>query len=397
MSVVNMHARPQAAAHRRAVFALGFRPFFLLAGLAAALLLPVWGIGFASGHLVSPYYGGFAWHAHEMLFGFAVAVIAGFLLTAVRNWTGIDTLRGTPLAALAALWLAGRVLPFVPGLPPLLLAVVDLAFLPALMLALAVPLLRSGQRHNLALLLVLAGLWAANLAMHLSALGTGAAALWPANAAVLLIVVLMAVIGGRVLPFFTERAVPGARTRRHPVLEGSALISLVGLLALAVFWPQPGATAALALLAAALHGLRLAGWFDARVRHIPILWVLHLGYAWIVVGLALYGLAALGLLAPSLAVHAFTAGAIGVLTLGMMARVALGHTGRPMQAAPATVWAFVLINLAAFARVALPLFAPGGYAAWIATSSLLWTAAFALFLWVYVPILLRPRVDGQPG
>ncbi len=396
MSVLKLQAQGEVL-RRAPVFALGFRPFFLLAGVAAAVLLPLWGIGFATGHLVNPYYGGFAWHVHEMLFGFAVAVIAGFLLTAVRNWTGIDTLAGAPLAVLAALWTAGRLLPFFAGLPPTLVASVDLAFLPALMVALAVPLVRSGQRRNLALLLVLAGLWTANLAMHLQALGIGSGGTRAGTAAVLLIVVLIAVIAGRVLPFFTERALPGARPWRHRGLEIAALGSLLALLVLVVLWPHSILVAPVALAAALLHTVRLGGWADARARHIPLLWVLFLGYAWIVVGLALYGLAALGLVAPSLAVHAFTAGAIGGLTLGMMARVALGHTGRAMQAAPLTIAAFVAVHLAAGARVLLPLFLPAEYAGWIALASILWSVAFALFLWVYTPVLLRPRVDGRPG
>jgi uncharacterized protein involved in response to NO len=385
---------------RIALFNLGFRPFFLLAGITASLLVPLWIYAYAGGSLQFGYFkSAMLWHGHEMIFGYTVAVIAGFLLTAVRNWTGIQTPGGKALAGLVALWLAGRMVPFFSGTLPLWsIAVVDLAFLPVLAVTLSIPLLRSRQKHNLVFLFVLAALTVANLMVHLQMLGLAqATANRGITFAVYLIVILIAILGGRVIPFFTERGIPGATTRHWTAVEVLSFGALIILMALELTEAAPIAVIAIALLAALGHALRLAGWYQGTVWSVPLLWVLHLGYAWLVAGFLLKTLSAAGLVNPMLAIHAFTAGGIGTLTLGMMARVALGHTGRALRVGSAMTWAFVFVGVAGVSRVFLPVIYPGRYSEWMVLAGLFWSVAFALFVISYAGVLIQPRVDGRPG
>lgn len=395
---MTLETTSQAVPARSALFALGFRPFFLLAALTAAVALGVWGFGQAAGWLPASHLPGVFWHSHEMLFGYTVAVIAGFLLTAVRNWTGMQTPTGAGLAALVLLWLAGRVLALMPAAVPAgLAAAVDLAFLPALATVLAVPVLRARQWHNLVFVVVLGVLTLANALVHLSALGLAATGRLGTYGALYLVILIISIVGGRVIPFFTASALPGAKAKRRAPVEWM-VFAILGLFILAdLIQPLSPASGVLAALLGAAHLLRLSGWYDRRIWSVPLLWVLFLGYGWVGVGFLMHALASAGLVSPLLAVHALTAGGIGVLTVGMMARVALGHTGRPMRPAPLTVAAFAILNLAAVVRVVLPALWPAAYAGFIAASTLLWVAGFAAFLLVYAPILLRPRVDGRPG
>jgi uncharacterized protein involved in response to NO len=380
-----------------APFALGFRPFFLAAGLYTVLLMALW-LMVLRGSLTTGSLPPLIWHGHEMLFGFGVAVIAGFLLTAAQNWTGIRILSGTPLAALFLLWLAGRVSFLIPGLPAGWVALIDLAFLPILTLVLAVPILKSGQLHNYPFPIMLLALTAANALVHLDHLGwTSDTARLGLHLAVYGVVAMMTVMGGRVIPSFTENKLR-TRARRWPVIERLAPFATIGALAAALIAPTSLVTALLAAIAAGVHVIRLAGWYTRTLWTVPLLWILHLGYAWIAVGFALLALSAAGLGTAAISsLHAFTAGGIGALTLGMMARVSLGHTGRALEPVPLMTLAFIAVNLAALIRVALPLFFPAAYAPGMAVSGLLWMAAFGLFAAIYAPILLRPRVDGKAG
>jgi uncharacterized protein involved in response to NO len=395
LPIKDLHVHPPLTGW--APFALGFRPFFLAAGLYAVLMMGVWLLvlrgSLIPGELTPP-----LWHGHEMLFGFAVAVIAGFLLTAAQNWTGLPMPSGTPLAALFLLWLAGRLGFLIPGLPVVLVAWVDLAFLPVLALALAVPVLRARQLHNYPFPLMLLVLACANALVHGDALGwTPGTARLGLHLAVYAVVAMMTVMGGRVIPSFTDNKL-GSRARRWTAIEWLLPFATLGALATALIAPVSPVTAALAATAAAGHGIRLAGWHTRKLWSVPLLWILHLGYAWIVLGFALLALSAAGLgVTSSNALHAFTAGAIGALTLGMMARVSLGHTGRMLEPPPLMTWAFIAINCAALVRVALPLVFPDAYAAGMTVAGLLWIAAFGGFAVRYVPMLLRPRVDGKPG
>jgi len=391
---------PDARSHSRiALFDLGFRPFFLFAGIAACLLVPLWIYAYTSGHAGFRYYSALTWHSHEMIFGYTVAVIAGFLLTAVRNWTGLQTPGGTALGGLVLLWLAGRVVPFFSGiLPDWSIALVDVAFLPVLAVTLSVPLIRRRQKHNLVFLLVLTALTVANMMVHMQLLGlTQSTASHGTYFAVYLIVLLITILGGRVIPFFTEKGIAGVTTRQWKPVEILAFGSLIVLIVLELTDAPPDAVIILAILASFGHGIRLFGWYRKAVWTVPLLWVLHLGYAWLVVGFLLQALSAAGLINPMLAIHAFTTGGIGMITLGMMARVSLGHTGRTLQVGAAMTWAFILITMAAIARVLLPIIGSDYSRTWIVLAGLFWSGAFALFVLSYARILIKPRVDGRPG
>lgn len=394
-SIEDLHKRAPLAGWTP--FALGFRPFFLAAGLYAVLMMALWllvlGGALTPGELLP-----LVWHGHEMVFGFAVSVIAGFLLTAAQNWTGLRMPSGRPLAALFLLWLAGRLGFLIPGLPPGLVALVDLAFLPVLAVTLAWPILRAKQLHNYPFPLLLLALAAANALVHADALHWTSGTAKPGlHMAVYVIVTMITVMGARVIPSFTDNKLHTRARHWKPLAWLVPAATLAALIA-ALLAPASPVTALLAAVAAALHAIRLAGWYTPKFWSVPLLWILHLGYAWIPLGFALLALSAAGWgAAAGSALHAFTAGAIGVLTLGMMARVSLGHTGRPLEPPAVMTLAFVAINLAALARVALPLLFPAAYTPGMDVAGLIWIAAFGLFAGVYAPMLLRPRVDGKPG
>ena len=397
MSEPRPHPGTLSKPRRMALFALGFRPFFLAAGVYAVLMMGLW-LAVLQGSLSLSALPPPVWHSHEMLFGFAVAVIAGFLLTAAQNWTGIPMPSGRPLAALFLLWLAGRLGFLVPGLPAGLVALVDLSFLPLLALALALPIHRAKQLHNYPFPILLLTLTAANALVHLQALGwTSDSARLGLYLATYVIVAIMVIMGGRVIASFTDNKL-GTRARRWPLIERLVpAVTLVALIA-ALIAPISLVTALLAAIAATVHAIRLTGWYTRKFWAVPLLWILHLGYAWITLGFALLALSAAGMSTATLsALHAFTAGGIGVLTLGMMARVSLGHTGHLLEPAPVMTLAFVAINLAALTRVVLPLFFPAAYAPIITAAGVVWVAAFGVFVVVYAPMLLRPRADGKPG
>lgn len=399
MSFVHL-VEPQRSHGRWPILALGFRPFFLLAALFAAVAIPAWLAiyqGLADSVSVLP---PTVWHGHEMVFGFAIAVVAGFLLTAASNWTGRRTATGLGLAALAALWLAGRIGLFVGALPAWLVIAVDVAFLPALAIVLAIPLLATGNRRNVIFPVILLILALVNLSIHLGAVGVID---WDPSRglriAIDLILLMIGVLGGRVIPSFTKNALPQAPVSPNPKVGIAALASLA-LLALAdAAIGDPLVTGAVALVAGLVNALRMRGWGGlATIRH-PILWILHVGYAWLAVGLVLRGVAELtDLILLDAGMHALTLGAVGSMIIGMMSRVALGHTGRPIIPAPLTVAAYWLVNAAALLRVLFALVMDDGLrmAALIASGAL-WSLAFLCFVIVYLPILSRPRADGRPG
>ncbi|MCO5761369.1 MAG: NnrS family protein [Chromatiaceae bacterium] len=390
-------ASPLARLWSHPLLALGFRPFFLGAGVLALLAMLVWlarlwGLLPGDGYL-----GGTAWHAHEMLFGYVGAVIAGFLLTAARNWTGIATPTGAWLGALVLLWLAARLGPLL-SLPHGLIALLDLAFFPALALALIPPLWRGKNKVNRAFLALLAAMTLANLLVHAQALGLTAATASRGSRLMLdLTLLTLWLVAGRIMPFFTQSAITGSKPRTRPWVETSTFVLAPAIALLNLTWPASPVSGALLLILAAIQAIRLGGWHHPLAWRNPMLAVLYAGYLWLILGLALDGLAAQGLLPPFPALHALTAGGIGVFTLGMLARVTLGHTGRDMRASRATSLAFLTINLAALVRVFPPLLWPRHYSLWLGMAGGLWVLAFALFLGIYGPMLARPRVDGRPG
>jgi uncharacterized protein involved in response to NO len=400
MAVIPIDPPPSrhAAPARNAILALGFRPFFLLAGLGAVALIALWMFAWMGRLPVAgAYYGTVGWHGHEMLFGYAAAVIAGFLLTAVRNWTGIDTPSGLPLAALAVLWLAGRAAALLP-LPGWAIAAVDLAFLPTIAIALYPALMRGKNRVNRLFLPLLGAMTMANGLVHLQALGlTGGTAGRGTLVMLDLVLLLVLVVTGRVIAFFTERGIDGSTPRNRQWLEQLGFAAAIAL-AIADLAGAPSTVVGSLCAALAIQTIaRELGWHDARVWRNPILWVLHAAVLWLALGFAMRAAASFGLVAPNVALHALTVGAIGVLTLGMMSRVTLGHTGRDMRAPGTVAAAFVLLNAAAFARGIAPALWPEHHLFFVHSAAGLWILAFALFLVAHAAMLWKPRVDGRPG
>ena len=377
--------------------ALGFRPFFLFSGIAAVVLMVLWLIALM-GKLTPPaYYGMIHWHGHEMIFGYSAAVAGGFLLTAARNWTGIQTLRYWPLGGLALVWLLARLLPWL-TVPGWLIALVDSLFLPLLALALAFPLFKSRQKHNIPLVFLILAMGLGNILVHLQLLGWVPGLLPIGNAlGVAMIVTLLVVMGGRVIPFFIERGLPGAQIRKWAIVERLAVPSMIAYVLAYSLFPESIITGIVVAATAVVQGWRVAGWYQKKIWSVSLLWVLWLGYSFLALGLAIQALGAFGLIPTLYSLHILTVGGIGVLTLGMMARVAIGHTGRHMQAHPAISWAFALIVVAAVVRGVLPMLLPEYYLWWLKIAGTLWIAAFAIFAWIYTPMLIKPRVDGQEG
>ncbi|WP_336335593.1 NnrS family protein [Pseudomonas putida] len=393
-----MLVQPIDSRPRQAVWGLGFRPFFLGGSLFALVALLLWA-GVLAGVLdPTPPGGMLAWHRFEMLYGFTAAIIAGFLLTAVQNWSGIPGLSGRALQGLFLLWLLGRASWFLP-LPSGLLVLVEGSFLPLVALALARPIVQRRLRNNypiIGLVLLIAACQWLTLAGWLRQ-----DELWQRRgvfAGLWLVAAMMTVLGGRVIPFFTRRGLGNmAPAPARPWLDRACLLLGVAVpLSFATGLADTPRTGLAALFGAlfALHATRLALWHDRGLWRVPLLWSLHLAYAWLAIaclGMALWhaGVA----LNPSLVTHALTVGAMSGLILAMMARVSLGHTGRPLQVPGGIAWAFALMQLAALARVVLAQFTPLG----VSLSALCWSLALLLFLQHYLPILLRPRADGMPG
>jgi len=398
-----MHTRMRVVTMKYpAILGYGFRPFFLAAGAAAVALIPWWAGSVVLGLPLHTAWPGTLWHAHEMLFGFLGAAVAGFLLTAVPSWTGQRGFAGGPLLLLVSVWLAGRVLVATSSYWPLLVcAVVDCAFLPLLAAFLLPPLLR-GANRNTRLLLVLAALALVNVVFYTGiAQGSTTLARGALLTGVNLVLLLVTVIGGRVLPAFTTSALrqrddpTPLRSWRH--IDEAAVAAMVAVLVVDLLAGPARLAGLVALGAALLQALRLYQWRGLRTLDMPIVWVLHLAYAWLPLGLALKGVALVwGIGAGWSWLHALTIGVAALMTLGIMSRASLGHTGRPLVVQPITAWAYALLATSAAVRALGP--ATGAsYSLLIAVAALLWTAAFGIFLWVYGPILCSARADGRPG
>lgn len=371
-----------------ALFNLAFRPFYLLAALFSAISVALW-VAVLQGLPWSGYLAPVLWHQHEMLFGFALAVIAGFLLTAGRVWTGLRTPEGLPLALLAAHWIAARILLYTGPAPAAALVDGAFPFVVAAVMARVIVGSRNARNYFVVVLLCVVG--AANIAFHLDH------ATLPLRATLWLVMTLVIVMAGRVVPSFTASALPRAGVVIRPKLDRVALAMTLAVFAADLLGLGAAALAPLAFAAAVLHAVRQWGWAPLASRGRPILWILHLSHAWIPAGFVLLGLGSLDLVSTAAPLHAFGAGAIGGLIIGMITRTALGHTGRPLATGRAEVAAYVMVHLAAALRV-LASAAPGaGYLSVIAASGVLWSAAFLLYFTVYLPRLAQPRVDGKPG
>lgn len=382
-----------------ALLQLGFRPFFLLAGLSSALLLFYWGFIFQTGSERLAY-SPISWHGHEMIFGYVVAVVAGFLLTAAKNWTGKQTLNGATLMLLVLLWLAGRTGALMAeALPLWLISLIDLSFIPILAVAVAVPIVHARNYRNLVFIGILLIYAVANGMFHL---GTNAVfnngETIGIYTGLYTVILLISVMGGRVIPFFIERGLSnGFIAIKRKTIDVSSIALLIGFAILHIAGVDGRLTAAVALAAAIAHGIRLAGWYHHGIWRVPLLWVLVTAYGWIVLGLLLMVPAMLGQLSVMLAIHAITVGGIGLVTAGMMVRVSMGHSGRKLHAPDSLVLAFILLNIATVVRVLVPIVLPGLYSDAVFVSAMMWGIAFMMFVVRMAPVYWLPRTDGRPG
>ena len=383
-----------------ALWSGGFRPFFLLTGLWGSLAPSAWVAMFA-GLVPAPIWiTPSAWHAHEMIFGWVAAAVAGFLLTAVPVWTATKPVAGRALFGLAALWAAGRVAMLAAGvLPAMAVAAIDVSFLPVLGACLIRPLATAAQRRNWGFVPILLALSAANAAMHAEVLGVvGPHASVALRFAVALNALLIVVVGGRITPAFTRNALArrgvAVAVLAWPWSERAsiALVVLVGVAELSV--PRTHWSGAVELAAALAVAGRMLGWQTLRTLRDPLLWSLHAGYAWVAIGLGLLAAADLSGAIPATAgLHALTAGAMGAMVLAVITRVALGHTGRPLAVPRGIALAYACVNLGAVVRVASAAL-PGMGTPALALAAVLWAAGFGLFLARYASILLGPRVGA---
>ncbi len=390
-------------------FSYGFRPFFLLGCLFAAISMAAWmvwiGVHAAGGEVaratiaLAPH----EWHAHEMLYGYTMAMIAGFFLTAVPSWTGTKPVNGATLFVLTAAWLVGRIAVwFSAYLHPALVAALDLAFIPLLLALVAKSLLARWAPRNFVFVPILAVLLGANCVIHAEWIGWlddgGTAAI---GAAVNAVVLLIVIVGGRVVPAFTTNALRNAGHAGLPVSRKFLDIASIGLagaiIPIDAFAADGGVAVAVASLAALTNCVRFFGWRGFATYRQPIVWVLHTAYAWVVIGLALKAAGHAGLVSHTSALHALTVGAIGTMTLAVMSRASLGHTGRALVAAGPVVIAYLMINLSALVRVAVPIMAPAFYNQGMIAAGLLWLATYVIVSAVYWPVLTLPKISARAG
>lgn len=384
-----------------ALFNLGFRPFFWGAILYSIVVMLVWMMVYGFNlSLPMTSLSSFQWHAHEMIYGYTMAVIAGFLLTAVKNWTGIQTINGIALAVMFSFWLIARILFLFGSTYIIIVGFFDLLFIVFLSSAVAYPVIKAKNWKQLGILSKLILLAVGNACFYMGNTGILEQGMyWGIYGGLYLTLGLILTIGGRVIPFFIERGVG------YPVqIANSKWITIMGLLIFIVFFVSElfltnekiSGIAAIALFL--LYSIRLQGWYTSGIWKKPLLWSLYLAMLFINIGFLLFALSMFIDISKFLAIHAFAYGGIGVITVGMMARVALGHTGRNINEPPKTIkYSLLLLLVGVVVRVLLPIIFPGLYLHWIIISQALWILAFTLFLISYTPILFKPRVDGQVG
>jgi uncharacterized protein involved in response to NO len=384
------------------VLRLGFRPFFLVAGIFAIISMAIWTASYSFS--IEFDFSGVApslWHAHEMMFGYVMAVVAGFLLTAIKNWTGEEVLRGRPLALLLILWMIARLLPLSGLMIPIeIIAVVDVAFLFFLSVVCLLPVLKVKQYKQLGIISKLLLLMICNVFYYLGVMGVLAEGIqWGLNSAIYMIIALVLVMLRRVMPMFIKNGIDGeVELKNRAWVDSASLILLVCLWVVDVFTNFSQVTAMLAIALTVLHAIRLAGWYTNKVWSKPLVWILVMAYAFIIIGFALTAAKVYFSISPFLSIHAFTVGGIGLITIGMMSRVSLGHTARNVFEPPVAVfWSLLILTLAAVIRVIFPFFNMDLYVYWVGISQLMWIVAFAIFVYVYTPMFLSARVDGRDG
>ena len=371
------------------MFAMGFRVFFALAGLSALALIAVWN-RISNGALhIDNYFPLALWHAHEMLLGFTSAVLAGILLTVLKNTSKSAVINSDQLAVLSFVWIYGRVVPFYSDLlPDILIAGVDFAFLPLLVFWLIKPILNTGSYKYFGYLLLVLVMAVGNALIHAQVLSfTTLSADLGVNLQIALIVIGLVFSAGWVLPSVMERSLSGVIYIQNPLLDVVAVASSIVAFICLILDVTGFLLALTALIALVINAARLATWFDRRILFVPLLWVLYLGYAWLILGFGLLVLAAYQVVTVSLALHAFAVGGIAAISLGLMSRLALGQAGRALKASNVMAIAFILINIAAVFLVLLPAVLPDWYSSFVVISSYSWLAAFSLFVVYYAPSL----------
>ncbi len=391
--------------HKTAFLQLGFRPFFSAAMAVAVLSIFAWMVLYFTGWtLVATQYPTIQWHAHEMIFGYGTAVAAGFLLTAIRNWTGLQTIQNKPLLFLLLLWVTARILPFVLPYSMLwLLALLDLSFNLFLAIATFLPIYKARQWNNSAFPGKMILLLIANTLFYLGLLGVFPNAMHIGlYAGFYIIVALIFTLGRRVIPFFIQNGVGYPFTAKNWKWLDVSNLFLFLFFAIADitddYYPLPYITTLLAGILLVLNCIRLYGWYTQGIWKKTLLWSLYIGYIWLVFGFLLKVLMAVLPISPFLAIHSFAYGGVGLITIGMMARVSLGHTGRNVFEPPKVlVWVYSLLAIGAVIRVIFPLFNTNLYQWWIGIAQGLWIIAFIILLISYLPMLIKPRVDGRAG
>jgi uncharacterized protein involved in response to NO len=385
-----------------ALWQLGFRPCFMLANMYAVIAMLTWlliqqGVSIAGLN----HYGINFWHAHEMIFAYGMLVIAGFLLTAIKNWTGVQTAQGSRLQLLVFTWLIARLLFFIPGIPSLVLILFDLIFCVLLTLFVAQPLVMVGNKRNYMMIAFVGLLGILNAGFHYAV--SQNQGLWASRfllMALVLILLLISVMAGRVFPMFSQNGVAQRyQAKVFPVVEKSIPAAMMLLAVIWVFFPQQKwLLFVLAAVNTLIHGIRLWGWYNSQIWQKPLVWVLHVGYTFMVLGFAFVAVTAFFPWLHFIALHVLTVGCFGLITIGMMARVSYGHTGRNLHQPPKVLgYVFGLLVMSTLVRVLLPLMDLISYQQVILLSGLFWISAFTLFVTRYLPIWIKPRIDGNPG
>lgn len=384
------------------ILRLGFRSFFLGAGIFSILAMAIWMANYVFAiPLTFTYMSPTLWHAHEMIFGYLVAVVAGFLLTAIKSWTGLEVLRGFALGLLFLLWLVARILPFLNIAPLWLVALVDVSFLFFLTIICLRPVWKVKQYRQFGLLSKLWLLMTCHIVFYLGLGGLlEQGTQWGLHSAVYMLIALVLVMMRRVMPMFIKGGIQPSnfQAKNRAWLDHSSLILLVCLWIADVFTNYYIFSGIAACLLAILHSIRLAGWTTNKIWSKPLVWVLVVSYLGLIIGFGLQALSTFTNLPPNLALHAFTVGGLAMVTLGMMSRVTLGHTGRSVFNPPKAVfWSFLLLVLGFIVRVIFPLFSTSFYSSWVGLSMAFWMLSFGVFVAIYSPMLLSARIDGKDG
>lgn len=398
---IQMNQSNQESQKKMALFNLGFRPFFLGASIFAIVSITLWMLLYFSNSVITiEHISVSQWHAHEMLYGYGMAVVAGFLLTAVKNWTGIPTLYGKPLMILFAAWCVARVL-FLFGTAYFAwAAAADLLFGLMLIVAITMPIIKARAWMQLAVVSKVLLLLIGNIVFFLGYFGViSSGMLYAINGAVLLLISLILMIGRRVIPFFIERGTEGkVQLKQYKWLDISILVVFLALFLNVIFFQFASLTSLLAGALFALNGYRLYNWHIVGIWRVPLLWSLYLS-AWMVnLGFMFFGLQNENSSMSILTLHLFTIGGIGLMTLSMMSRVALGHTGRDIRKpSPWLNIAFVCLIVSVLFRVLVPIITMQFYTLWVLVSAVFWVLSFAIYIFIYTPILVKSRVDGLFG